>query len=208
MKRRKNLHSDKTIRNVSKNCEPVEEIPLVHVTSVGLARDILKSGKLEPAHCKVFNRNLVYLFVARPDFKMRGSEDKTEHLSYFPVSLVFKPSAASRPFHVYPFDTGGAANGAFDELADEYVFLEDYELEANLEGARRHIAWAFGSTRAYYEGEVDSSLIDTLPEFAASSRSFIRIAGMSSSKSNRPDRISGRRLNVFFIDGILFGSIN
>jgi len=104
------------------------------------------------------------------------------------MAFIFDCAAADRPFHIFPFDTGGAADGVFSELADEFVYLEDYELDSELNGAFRHIAWVFGSPANYFDGHIKPELISETPAFDSTTISYLRIAGLASEGSNRPDR--------------------
>ena len=91
------------------------------------------------------------------------------------------------PFHVYPFDTGGALDGAFDDEESEYVYLGDYELESTLQAANDHICWAFDSRADYFDGNLKQGFAETFPEWDVVPRTFARIAALAAVGSNRPD---------------------
>jgi len=161
---------------------------LVHVTPVGVAREIIRSGQIETRDCRVFQKPLNYFFVLRPAYRSKAGEQASDQLDRFPFVFVAAPDNLGPPFHVYPFDTGGATRGAFDEQADEYVYLEDYKLKPNYEAVSGQIGWAFGSRAAYYDGELRQGLEATLAHHEAGPRSFLRIAALASVGSNRPDQ--------------------
>ncbi|WP_040306377.1 hypothetical protein [Ahrensia sp. R2A130] len=88
------------------------------------------------------------------------------------------------PYHVYPFDTGGA----LDEGASPAVYLEDYALEETLRAVNNHIAWAFGNSADYYDGKLRSDFGKDIPDWDSGPKTFGKIARLASVGSNRPDR--------------------
>ncbi|WP_162913404.1 hypothetical protein [Rhodospirillaceae bacterium SYSU D60014] len=203
-------------RNGTSNKRQLREVPvpetvpstllLVHVTAVGAAREIVYSGKLESRPCKVFSKNLVYFFVFRPAYRMKDGEVKSDQINRFPFVFVVSPDDLGVPFHVYPFDTGGAVTGVFDDRADEYVFLEDYELEPTLMAAGRHIAWAFGSVDAYLKGDLKPGLSQHFPQWKDVIHSFVNIAGLAASSHNQPDQRASA-VEVAYRDHVPLGNV-
>jgi hypothetical protein len=156
---------------------------------VGAAQDIVFGGQIEARKCRVFEKNLVYFFAARPAYRMKTGEEKSDQINLFPFVFVVAPNNLGTPYHVYPFDTGGAASGVFHERADPYVPLEEYELEPTLDAVARHISWAFGDVDAYFLGEYKQTLRQSLPDWQDSCRSCLDIARLASAGStNQPDR--------------------
>ena len=47
---------------------------LIHVTSVGATRDIIRAGQIETRYCKLFKHDLVYFFALRPAYKLRKTK--------------------------------------------------------------------------------------------------------------------------------------
>lgn len=161
---------------------------LVHVTAVGAAREIIRCGQIEARQCAVFNKALSYFFALRPAYRLKFGGEPTDQLDRFPFVFVVDPASLGSPFHVYPFDTGGAINGAFDEQANEYVFLEDYRLRPNYGAVSGQIGWAFGTRAAYYDGELRQDVEASMAHHEAGPRSFLRIAALATIGSNRPDQ--------------------
>lgn len=161
---------------------------LAHVTSVGGAREILRCGQLETRNCPVFNRPLVYTFALRPAYKSKNHTQKQSVLDYFPSVFLLKADALGDPYHVYPFDTGGARSGAFDEAASDHVYLEDYELASSLQAAADHIEWAFGSRANYFDGQLKAGLRATIPDWNTCAITFYDIALLAQEGSNQPDK--------------------
>lgn len=161
---------------------------LMHVTTVGSAKEILRTGQIEMRPCKVFeNQSLTYFFVLRPAYRLKHNDEKQEHITMFPFVFIVSPDALGTPYHIYPLDTGGAATGAFDAKADEYVPLEDYALSNSLDHAAGHIAWLFGSAEDYYNGDVKADVMGSLQHFESEARSCVAIAELASTGYNAPD---------------------
>lgn len=167
--------------------QPAEPLDLVHVTPVGWGRRIIGTARIETRRCPTFEHDLVYTFVARPAYRFRDGDLKSDQISRFPFVLVLSPEKLGSPYHVYPFDTGAFAAGLYSEAADPTIFLEEYELPPSIVGALQHIAWAFGSKPAYFEGTAKADLTESLPHWCTVGRGWIDIAGLASIGRNRPD---------------------
>lgn len=161
---------------------------LVHVTSVGATRDIIRAGQIETRYCKLFKKHLVYFFALRPAYKLKKDEEKQSIIDFFPSVMLVSTEHMGSPYHVYPFDTGGALKGVFDDGASEHVYLEDYELETSLQAANDHIAWAFETRANYYDGKLKSGFANQFASWDVGPLTFAKIAGLASVGSNRPDR--------------------
>lgn len=184
--RRREGHADYALRGRVSGADAAN-LMLVHVTPVGRAREILRTGQITVSRCRIFERNLVYFFVLRPAYKLKDSREKREFVDFFPFVFIFDPDLLGAPFHVYPFDTGGAASGAFDGAHSPFVPLEDYSLEETLQGAADHMFWSFETRADYFDGRLRPNLAETLPAWDSVGRSFIEIARLAAEGSNRPD---------------------
>jgi hypothetical protein len=167
---------------------PARDFYLVHVTAVGIAREIIRAGQIETRVCKVLDEQLVYSFAMRPAYKLREGEKKRDILDYFPFVFLINTENLGAPYHVYPFDTGGALSGAFDDGASPAVYLEDYALEETLKAVDDHIEWAFGSRVDYYDGNLKADFGKDLPDWDTVAKTYAKIARLASVGSNRPDR--------------------
>ena len=161
---------------------------LVHVTPVGVAREIIRAGQIETRFCKVFGRKLVYFFAMRPAYKLRDADEKREIIDYFPFIFLVGTANLGAPFHVYPFDTGGAIEGVFDDGASPAFFLDDYALEETLKAVNDHITWAFGTPADYYDGKLKPDFSKPIPDWDVGPLTFAKISQLASAGSNRPDR--------------------
>lgn len=188
VKRRSGGTPDRQLRKRSQLGKITEKLPLVHVTAVGIAREIIHSGKLEARPCKVFAKTLLYFFAVRAAYRLKEGDAKSHQINRFPFVFVVKADAVQTPYHVYPFDTGGAFKGVFDEQSDPYVFLEDYELEPKLAAAAGQIGWAFETIEAYLDGNLRANILDDVPAYESVTRGFVDIARLARSGSNQPDK--------------------
>jgi hypothetical protein len=187
--RREQGRSRPELANRARDEKPVPIRALVHVTAVGIGREIIEAGQIEARRCKIFKQHdLAYFFALRPAYKLRDGSEKTDKINYFPCVFILSPDNLRDPFHVYPFDTGGAMSGKFDDKADRTIPLDDYALEPTLEAAGRHIRWAFGGLDRYLEGDLRLDVLDDVPRYEAITRGFVDIAQLASSKHNAPDR--------------------
>lgn len=166
----------------------VKQLALVHVTEVGSAREIVDREQIETRACRVFKKKLAYFFLLRPAYRPKKDDEKSDHLNHFPFVFIVSPDNLGPPFHIYPFDTGGAESGMFDERADKHVYLDDFELDNSFAGAARHISWAFGTLGAYFDGELKPDLAKALKQWEDVPLSFIAIAKLAALGANRPDR--------------------
>ena len=188
MRRRKRPSTQRQLR-ARAVAGPHEALPLVHITATGFAREIVEAGQFDAQHCGVFNRSLVYFFALRPAYRRKDGDDKSHQINRFPFVFIIKPTAVPAPFHVYPFDTGGAADGIFSEESDAAIDLEDYELVPSHEAVGGQIGWAFGSLEDYFDGVLRVDLIGDVPVHETVTRGFIDIARMASLRSsNQPDK--------------------
>lgn len=178
-------------RDLAKRTRSGEDLQvraLVHVASVGVGREIIESGKLEARRCAVFkDKELVYFFALRPAYRLKDGTEKSDKLNYFPCVFVVAPDNLRDPYHVFPFDTGGALAGVFDRKADREVPLEDYELDPSLEAAGRHIRWAFGDVENYLQGDLRPDVLADVPRHETVTWGFVDIAELASSKRNDAD---------------------
>lgn len=165
-----------------------DTLPLVHATAAWPAKEIVSSGKLVTSRCDVFETELLYFFVLRPAYRSKFGNEESHQLTRFPVVFILRPEAVANPRHVYPFDTGGAAKGAFAKQADPYVPLEDYAVTPSYAGAVGHVGWAFGSLEAYFEGRLRNGLQDEIPAGESVTRGFIDVARMGIDGSNEHDK--------------------
>lgn len=188
MNRRTDANFDRQLIGRTGDLEIAGDLPLAHVTAVWPAKEIIRAGKLVTRLCDVFALKLLYFFVMRPAYVSRYSEEPSHQITRFPAVFVVDPGAVTQPVHVYPFDSGGGAKGAFQEQADKYVPLEDYALEPRLGAVKEFVAWAFGSIEAYFEGRTRLELAREIMPHESVAISYLDIARMGVDGSNVHDK--------------------
>jgi hypothetical protein len=186
MRRRKGVSTRRELRARAATAT-FPPIPLVHVTSTGFASEIVESKQFEPQKCRVFGPKLTYFFALRPAYSRKGGDRKSHQINRFPFVFILRPDAVPAPFHVYPFDTGGAADGYFAHEADDAVCLEDYELKPDHEAVAGQIAWAFGTLEAYFDGTLRLDLMADVPVHETVTRGFNDIARMANVRSSNQE---------------------
>lgn len=152
---------------------------LVHITSAGLAWEILKLDPpwLKATPCKVFDgRERLYFFVLRPLYRLPEGDVEQTLISHFPVAFIMDAKELGNPTHAAPFDTGAAARKRFDAEHSPGAFLDDYLLDPDIDAIKRFLAWGYGSADAYYEGRLKGSLHAETPNFYSICHSWLQIA--------------------------------
>jgi hypothetical protein len=190
MKFRENTTTaQKELQDISESTQATPFLPLVHVTSAASARDILLSGQIIQKQCKVFKKDLVYSFIARPDYHLKDGDEEQSAISYFPCAFILNPHKIPPPKHVYPFDTGAGFSGYFNSSHDKYVLLDDYQLKPTLEAAHKHIAFFFDSNDNYLTGDFKHEIEKTTPSHQTTILSYLKImeSGVQMRHANFPD---------------------
>ena len=190
MPRRDNAAFRRTLRGQGRRDKLPAALPVVHASTVWAASEIAHAERIMIRRCDVFERDLAFFFVMRPGYRSKFATDASHQISRFPVAFVLDPTDLPDPHQVYPFDTGGAAKGAFQAQADPQIPLEDYALEERIEAASAHIEWAFETTANYMDGDVRPNLLDGVPDHDQVTRGYADIARMGRRGSNEFDRRS------------------
>lgn len=167
-----------------------DALPLVHVTEMGVGNAIIFSGHLKATRCKVFERDLLYFFLGRPAYRLKEEGDTSRYISRYPCVFVVDP-ARVKPTQVYPFDTG-AARAGFYENADPHLGIKDYLLDGSYEGARRQLGFAFENVDDYFEGRLRPGLTDEIPPFEQATHSYAAIANQANRGLNIPGTYDDR----------------
>lgn len=106
-------------------------IGLTHITDCVNLDAILASGELEARHCKVFGRDLLYLFYGKPAYRRRWDGEGTTNLGYARVCFILRDDVALEADRMLPFDSGaffGRYRHAFHEQLEVDAFDVDVQL--------------------------------------------------------------------------------
>lgn len=181
-------HTD--LRDRVSRCIPAEPLPLVHVTELGIGRNILMTGQLLARPCSVFGRELLYFFLGKPAYRLKDEEDSGRQISRYPCVFVVNPRSV-RPCHVYPFDTGALSDGRYSN-ADPHLSIEDYKLDGTHDFALKQLAYAFENVDDYFAGRLRSDLDIGVPKFDQATLSFLKIANQAVRGVNDPNAYDDR----------------
>ena len=131
------------------------ELPLAHLTIARSFEFILKTGRLKPHPCKIFNANLLYFSYGGLFY--RSSSLQTEQTSELPIGFVFSPKIFKTISRLFPFDSGAMAAKRFgcdwfDRLApfDTRFAIDSDEVS---KAARALVFHLFESNSRYVAGQ-------------------------------------------------------
>jgi len=167
-----------------------EKLPLLHITATGIARSILLTGRMEARPCKFFKQKLLYFFFGRPAYRMRGEDEKSDQITRSPFVFLLDADHVI-PKYVFPFDSGAALAGKYSG-EDPTLALSDYELEASIEGARKHLNWAFDGIDDYLSGRLKQDILEDVEDYESSTRGYVTIAQQATKTINSPDLYDDR----------------
>lgn len=130
----------------------LSKLPFVHITDGYHLEDILKPKKLVATQCKVFSKEILYMFYGKPAY--RTKHGGTNFLScHLPCVFIFDPEKIETKIKgVYPFDTGAFKNGMYSSFFHQETQVEDFILSPNITAAQNVVQSFFQSNREYFEG--------------------------------------------------------
>jgi hypothetical protein len=127
-------------------------LPLTHITKGVVAEDIIRSGRVEPSNCKVFDEPLAYFFYGRPAYRT-DDEGAVKAEALCPYCFVFKPDLIDRAKSVHAFDTGAFVARMYSGIVSEEMNVNDFRL-ANARTPNQLISSVFGNLVAYFNGDI------------------------------------------------------
>ncbi len=125
------------------------ELPGTHVTSVFVFDAILDSGVLKPQICRDFKKELTYVFLGRPAYKLNVVGGPSSSLQNLPVCFVVRPEFIKPIDRVYPFDSGAFLNGRYEGLLPHGAQIDDFRLTPTVGAARGIIERFYGTNEKY-----------------------------------------------------------
>lgn len=91
----------------------IKPLPIAHLTSARSFNQIRADEAFKPQKCDVFNQKLLY-FSYGGIFHRYGPHS-TQDATKLPVAFVFKPTLLTKIDYLFPYDTGAANKGLFNE---------------------------------------------------------------------------------------------
>lgn len=148
---------------------------VTHVSSGYFLQDIAASLTLQPRSCAVFQKDYLYLFYGRPCYRKPQFEEPADIFTEFPIIFILDPTKIPKPTRIFPFDSGAFSSGMYEGIHDNYVLLEDFELDSSLDSARSITAGVFGSERGYLLNEPRDIKSISPHDDNAEARNYLRI---------------------------------
>ncbi len=130
-------------------------LPLVHGTSGKNGQSILNARKITKRHCKVFDKELVYLFYGRPAYVPNLGAESSAQSSFMPFFFVLDPEKVKTDI-AYPFDSGAFVNGFYGEMIAEEFQVNDFKIPNDVDTLRMFVTRFFQSNENYYVREFDA----------------------------------------------------
>ena len=130
----------------------IPNLPFIHITDGYNLEDILQPKKLKALQCKVFSREILYMFYGKPAYRSKhgGSNFLTCHL---PCVFIFNPEKLKDKISsVYPFDTGAFTGGYYSSFFHPKTRVDDFQLSPTVSAAQQVVQTFFQSNKEYFEG--------------------------------------------------------
>ena len=118
----------------------------------------------------------------------------------WPIVLIFDPEKIAQIKRVFPFDTGAFKQRMYEEFFDKSSKLEDFEIEANLDGVRKFVGAFYVDHEEYFTGLARKNVQIGIRQFEAQGiLELSRLPGVQGGKSfakPRDERSSAVEIQV------------
>ena len=98
-------------------------LPIVHLSIAKWFKGIAAEGKLKPYTCKIFGKEILYMFYGGVFY--RPNSGPTRDASQSPIAFVFDPHILSLIERYFPFDTGAMKSGNYGDWSDKLAPFEE-----------------------------------------------------------------------------------
>lgn len=143
------------IKNIINDVEPqLKLLPLTHNTDVYNLREILKTKKISPQPCSIFDgENNTYTFYGKPSYRVK-SNYATKNIAFYPVCFILDSSKLPSISNIYPFDSGAflSRKDLRDKFFHPKMNIESFELDKNYESILKLITYFYNSNEDYVSG--------------------------------------------------------
>jgi hypothetical protein len=129
-------------------------LPLTHTTDGWSFRDIASHKRLEVMEGPAFKESLLYLFYGRPAYRAATTQNATALTAFCMVSFLMRSELMPRPKRIFPFDSGAMKAKRFAPFMHPAMLAEHFELNSELEEARKLVGLFYGDNDRYYMGNV------------------------------------------------------
>jgi len=182
----KKVHNEFFIKKIQDIAEKSKDscslgLPFFHTCKGENLRNIFVSRKISPNQCKVFKKDLTYLFYGKPAYRVSGDGSTSRDCGRFPVTFIIQLDDSSVSIEqAFPFDTGAFTNGIFEDVCDTEKNPAKYELGSSLEDIRKFITCFYGTDKNYYCTPNENK--DNFKPFSFELQRILRLIQGSSSK--------------------------
>lgn len=147
-------------------------LPLIHSTDVFALGNMLDDGGIiSPQPCGVFEpERLTYMFYGRAAYRPNIDEQPTNLDHYFPVCLIFKPSASIGIKRIFPFDSGAFRRDFYRSYLHKNMRLGDFLLQADPDTPGQVVTRFFTDNANYIMGR--QALSDPIDSAQAEALSY------------------------------------
>ena len=161
-------------------------MPLTHVTTTIVARDIIHDGEVTPSYCEVAKDDLVYTFYGRPGYRV-GAEGTVPLEAFCPVCFIFNGALLDEAKSVIPFDTGAYKRRLYKFHEGDKINFDDFSIAEDCSLPNRLIRAIYKERLAYVNG--DRSKIPPVDQLCTPSQLEARVylSLIRSDGRNEPD---------------------
>lgn len=130
-------------------------LPLTHVSSAEHFDSIVSAGRLVPRGCKVFHKDLTYLFYGGVFYRPKSRA--TRKVTELPIGFVFSPTTLDKIYRLFPFDTGALEDKRYGTWDGTLRPFEKFELPCSgrTDMLSKLVHYVFGSNEQYLKGDPD-----------------------------------------------------
>jgi hypothetical protein len=129
--------------------EPI--LPLTHAAALSVFRTITSGDSITPKWCKRMGEPVTYLFYGKPAYRTPATP--SELLSWnIPIIFVIDPMISLDIRRVVPFDSGAFVDGLYGSIFPEDAKIAAFELDNEVDSARRYVSAFFGDNASYFSG--------------------------------------------------------
>lgn len=130
-------------------------LPLTHVTSGVVAKDIIRSKSIKPHYCSVFGTNLTYFFYGRPAYRL-AHDQIVRSEAICPYCFIIDPKLLKTAIAIFAFDTGAYEKRLYKHITVDEMRVQDFCLDRDHSRINKLIAYVFSSLENYLKGDLNS----------------------------------------------------
>ena len=159
---------NQNFRNFVENLSPDkiwESLPLVHTTVMKHFESIIDTKELMPTRCNILDRDLLYFFYGKPNYRNQNGSVHSTKIIWFPICILFNINILSenKIAHIFPFDSGAYSSGRYSNIIEGNSDLISYSLPNSLKEVGKFLSYFFENVIDYFNGDPIKKQIDPFP---------------------------------------------